>query len=359
MPRYLTLHGLRGLMALWVLVSHLVAIAWQPLSAFPAPWPMLLNGAHAVDVFIILSGFVITHLIQTKQESYGYYLWRRFCRLYPLFFFAIGLALIGVHVGFMPVHFNEAQTGAHYAVHLTMLHGLVPNNWLHNAQGSLLTPAWSVSLEWQFYLIAPLALALAGRSARWAVTLGAICLLAHRVAPTWLGAHYSYAGFLPLKLGYFPLGAISWFGVQRLLAIPETKRRMLWYGVATGPLLLTLSVSHYLGVLVWLIALGLMLTGEDRPITQIFRAKLWLLLGTWSYSVYLLHEVVIHAALFLWPNLGGGQGLHRLFWLSVISVPATLMFSALTYQLIEKPGMALGRFMERRPSSPAPPVSHA
>jgi peptidoglycan/LPS O-acetylase OafA/YrhL len=346
-------------MALWVFASHLVAIAWQPVSALPSPWNTLLNGGYGVDVFIILSGFVITHLIQTKPESYGHYLWRRFCRLYPLFFFAVSLALVGVHMGFMPMHFDESKISTHYAVHLTMLHGLVPNDWLQNAQGSLLTPAWSVSLEWQFYLVAPFALALAGRSVRFAVALGVLCLLAHRFVPGWLGSHYSYAGFLPLKLGYFFLGAVSWFGTQALLAIPNLKTRLLWYGMGAAPLLFTLSFSHYFGVLVWLVALGFLLLGEDRPATRLLNAKPLLLLGTWSYSIYLLHEIIIHATLFLWPDLGGGDGVPRLLWLSAISVPATLLFSALAYHLIEKPGMALGRRLDPRLPAPAPPSAHA
>lgn len=359
MPRYLTLHGLRGLMALWVFVSHLVAIAWLPTGALPAPWNTLLNGAHAVDVFIILSGFVITHLIQTNPQSYGHYIWRRFCRLYPLFFFAVSLALVGVYAGFTPIHFDETKTIAHYAVHLTMFHGLVPNDWLQNAQGSLLTPAWSVSLEWQFYLVAPFALALAARSARLAVTLGILCLLAHRVFPSWLGSHYSYDGFLPLKIGFFFLGSISWFGMQRLLAIRETKTRLLFYAATTAPLLVILSVNHYLGVLVWMAALLPILAGEDRPAARILNAKPWLLLGTWSYSIYLLHELVIHAVIFLFPHLGGGLGVPRLLWLSAISIPATLLFSALTYHFIEKPGMALARRPHRQPITSPSPSSHA
>lgn len=42
-------------------------------------------------------------------------------------------------------------------LHLLMLHGVVPEVLVARAPGAFLAPAWSVSLEWQFYLVAPLA----------------------------------------------------------------------------------------------------------------------------------------------------------------------------------------------------------
>src|SRR6186713_2887882 len=80
-----SLHGLRGLMAWWVVLGHsFVAVGWHV--------PLIERNTLAVDVFIMLSGFVISMLIERKAEPYGVYIVRRAFRLFPLYLVALAIS---------------------------------------------------------------------------------------------------------------------------------------------------------------------------------------------------------------------------------------------------------------------------
>src|SRR5882757_3055269 len=170
--------GLRGLLALWVFASH--ALELGPYSAAAAP----LRPNLAVDIFIILSGFVIFHLLGTG-EDYRTFITRRWFRLFPVFAvcFLIALALYGWmqvddEVAFGLGHLSNLKP--HLVAHATMLHGVVPEQILPHSARAILVPAWSISLEWQFYLVAPLLFVFAMRP-NGKLTLLVAALLALRV----------------------------------------------------------------------------------------------------------------------------------------------------------------------------------
>src|SRR5579872_2939516 len=84
MGKVRAIEGLRGVLALWVVLGHILAAAglgehWR------GPFAVLAAGGNAVDAFIIVSGFVIFYLIETARESYGRFIFRRALRLYPVY----------------------------------------------------------------------------------------------------------------------------------------------------------------------------------------------------------------------------------------------------------------------------------
>jgi peptidoglycan/LPS O-acetylase OafA/YrhL len=88
------LEGLRGLMAWWVVLGHLsVSFDWS--------LPLVDNNTLAVDVFIVLSGFVIARLIDRKAEGYAPFITRRAFRLFPLYLvvLAVSVSLLWVQLG--------------------------------------------------------------------------------------------------------------------------------------------------------------------------------------------------------------------------------------------------------------------
>ena len=166
--RFDAIEGLRGYLAWMVVADHVVS--WTGTGG-----PLGLFGGTAVKCFVIVSGYVITHLLVAKPEPYRYYILRRWMRLFPLFavtciggYFAYRSQLAVFGHGYDPATMAELQPiiesqedhfWGHVAAHSIMLHGLVPYNWLPHGDMTFSMFAWTISLECQFYTVAPVIVA--------------------------------------------------------------------------------------------------------------------------------------------------------------------------------------------------------
>jgi peptidoglycan/LPS O-acetylase OafA/YrhL len=371
--RLLPIEGLRAYLALWVLTDHVLWIAgyWQDtLVGLPK---LLASGSYAVDLFIIISGFVIMHLLNKQGEPYLQFIVRRFFRLFPVFIvlFVIAIPLSQVDLWnlthasqyLMPEQIesraaNLASWWEHIQwnlpLHLTMLHGTVPGVLIKDAPGAFLVPAWSISLEWQFYLVAPLAYA-------WAVSakpnrrigLCALCvglfLAARYVLPT-----VEYGAALPFHVEFFFLGAGSYFFYQRLAAHQRSDIAFP-VGCCLALFLFGLSGNAWslIPVGLWIASLGLLLeqpsSFSSRLVSPLLTNPLVLYLGRLSYSLYLSHILVIMVmqyALLIWvPDLS--RMVHFGVLLAGTTV-VTIAVSAVLYRYLEVPGIHAGRTLARK-----------
>jgi len=172
-------------------------------------------GVYAVDGFIILSGFVIAQLLLTKNEPYGLYIFRRFMRLFPAFIVCLAIALL-----VRPFTFGTAPSELlreaseyryfwwHLGAHASLIHGLVPIAWLPQSQLAFLPPGWSISLEFQLYLLAPLVLWWLGRfGLRGFVVLAiaSLMMLAPQVAWRLNNTWSALGAFLPQRFFVFSI----------------------------------------------------------------------------------------------------------------------------------------------------------
>lgn len=139
--------GLDGLRALSV-----AAVVWDHMYVKSNDFPILARGYLGVDVFFILSGFLITHLLLQERATRGRICLRRFylrrtLRIFPLYFLVIGLvALYFTFVG-EPSQ-QKAAFVAELPHHLTYTSNWIPLN-------TMMGITWSLSTEEQFYLIWP------------------------------------------------------------------------------------------------------------------------------------------------------------------------------------------------------------
>jgi peptidoglycan/LPS O-acetylase OafA/YrhL len=356
MPRLPALEGLRGLLALWVLFSHVTTAAGLG-EAWRGPFRILYVGTHAVDGFIILSGFVIAGLIVERRESYPRFVLRRALRLYPAFLVCLALAVallplaIRMHAEVPFPHPHNAflvrilevsaqRLPEHIAAHLTLLHAALPHSVLPLANYAILHPAWSVSLEWQFYLLAPLVL--------WGLTRGRWAALAV-IAAAW-GANGLLAGpqgFLPRHVPEFAVGIASFFlwRVRPSLAhplLPLVAAAVTWFATKSPAMTL------------WALVFGALLCPGAMGAGGVLRAltlRPMLAIGRWSYSVYLVHTLVITLALAALQALGAAAlGQWPFFALLLaLTLAGSLVASAALYRFVEAPAIALGR----RPRSAA------
>ena len=181
------LDGVRAVSILMVLARHLGLRG------------VFISGDHGVDIFFVLSGFLITTLVLREHTRTGrinlrHFYMRRVLRLYPV---VIVVLAIGVTVRVLGPAFSEAP-GVSGLLATTFYYA----NWMHgwNARAlGFLSPTWSLSIEEQFYLVwPPLVVALLARR-RAGLTIGvtaAAGALAAAAYRAWIwcdGLHWSPA----------------------------------------------------------------------------------------------------------------------------------------------------------------------
>ena len=354
--RFTCLDGLRGLLAVYVLVSHMAPFAGLP-SALVRPFS---HGEAAVDVFFILSGMVVVRSLQSFGCDRRSFLIARAARTLPAFLVVFALA---IPVQPLPTALPGMSwigpgdpgraiwsTGwpddwaVEIGAHLVMAHGLFPDAALPDVWVSFLGAAWSLSTEWQFYLlVALLAPLLGGDGPRRLVLalllLGAAALLWHTAMPP--GWHFSRA-FLPNKAAYFGLGIAS------AGALDHGRRRRLAVAFLAAVAIAVCQggAGKLAAPLVWMLCLAAQ-TGRGlpllAPLARFLRSPPLLALGRVSYPIYLINEPVQKVlALALLPLAGGDPVRFAALWLpGAVLVP--LAAASLLHRYIEAPGLRLGR----------------
>ncbi|QYZ67607.1 MAG: hypothetical protein OI74_11785 [Gammaproteobacteria bacterium (ex Lamellibrachia satsuma)] len=373
MRRIREIEGLRAFLALWVLISHVLGAAGYTSEIVEGLPQLLILGNYAVDIFIIISGFVIFLLIDQVRGNYSAYITQRFFRLYPLLFVLFLSAVVLAPLAMQ----NVTQSGAYHTekyienltyklathndwlgfnilTHLTMLHGMVPEKWVPFVPGAFLDPAWSISLEWQFYLVAPLLFSLAatrGRFARLGVIVACLAtyIMARKILP-----RVEYGAFLPFHIEFFFFGACSYF-IYRHLHNSVIKPDFLFPTAVAAVFMIYFTAGHdfrLFPIALWLVFFALMLEPKEslshRLIAPLFLNRISLWMGKVSYSIYLLHTLVItliSSVLLSYFDLARGDYFSILF---VSTLILTMIFSWLTYRYIEKPGIILGKKLSSR-----------
>ena len=138
---------------------------------------ILKAGMASLDVFFILSAFLITELLLREKELRGvpdlkaFYI-RRLLRIWPLYFFMIALA------GFVSIFDRSQPLGWAYALSFLLFAG----NWIMVFRGfpraEIIGPLWSVSFEEQFYLLWPLVVRRASKKNLIQIATGLLVLAA-------------------------------------------------------------------------------------------------------------------------------------------------------------------------------------
>ena len=278
------IEGLRGYLALWVAVGHAMQLAGylDP----PGPLKIVMQGGAAVEVFMIVSGFVISHLILVKGERYDAYIVRRFFRLYPCFLICCAIGFLSLPLWSSVVHqFHWSASGwptyvagvdalqhetsenfrAHAILHALMLHGAVPAEVLPKAPMTFLPAAWSISLEWQFYIVAPAVLALTKGAGRLAA-LVFIALGAHVLYLKGVFGSFEVESHIAGSMGLFAIGIVSRLALENLRAM---RLNPLNWTLITFALSVILF-KQFLAVAVWLPFYGYIVWGGDANRSERF-----------------------------------------------------------------------------------------
>jgi peptidoglycan/LPS O-acetylase OafA/YrhL len=347
--RLAELEGVRALMAWWVVAGH---VAWF----FSDRVGDLIHNDSAVLVFMALSGFVITGLVCDKREAYGAFMIRRVFRLWPAYLIALGLCIATLpiqasaltHAPFHPqfstirlgnIAASLAQFWPHLATHLVLAQGLVPDAMLPRGSVALLGQAWSLSVEFQFYLIAPLVVGLIslGRT-------GVVAALALGAGLFVLGGHGPLSGnaaFIGRYAPWFAVGIASYY-LWRAREHPRRTTMVAAFCVlvaAYGVYAREAAAPVWIGVLAALFWV--------RPLGRLLAHPILKRLGEASYSTYLFHML----PLLLGAYVLNGLALDRWVYMAAlvaITVVVTLAASLASYRYVERPMMRLGADLARR-----------
>jgi peptidoglycan/LPS O-acetylase OafA/YrhL len=364
MKKFDAIEGLRGWLAWAVVFSHLAY--FSDAKGIIGLYLREL-GLPAVLLFLIISGFVITHLIIERPEPYSAYLVRRFMRLFPLFavtcvlgYFANDLqanlyASYGRDPAFRNLlteiaHSDHEFFWQHLFAHTTLFHGAISDAVLPFSQYAFNMPAWSISLEWQFYLLAPIILKmlLSNRNAVvWMAVAVAIAETAYRYRLT---GTFAQPSFLPGIAGYFAVGIASRIIYPSVASTVRNPATILAIVIVVTPLL----NSRGWPLLIWVLFFtGLVLNRLDpkaRFFSKIYElaleSQLAIYFGSRSFSTYLSHVIIITICYWFWVSFFPVAP--SFFRLSALAIPLTVIAAELLYRYVEQPGIALGSNLVRR-----------
>jgi peptidoglycan/LPS O-acetylase OafA/YrhL len=175
--RYESLTLWRGLACLMVVVFHAL-IAGYPHGGPTGPLIDLLKmGWLGVPIFFVISGYCITASadnLRQNDHSAGEFFWRRFRRIYPPYWICVGVTLS--MVALFPTIFASSLSTFNSLTGLQWLGNItLTESWIHNPfhgiQALVLSPAWTLCYEEQFYLVVGLLLLLCRRWFFLAVTI--------------------------------------------------------------------------------------------------------------------------------------------------------------------------------------------
>jgi peptidoglycan/LPS O-acetylase OafA/YrhL len=351
MTRIPELDALRGLAALAIVAYHV------------APWRCPYGWA-AVDLFFVLSGYLITSIILRHNESrsflYQFYA-RRALRIWPLYYLAL---LVGVAVNVVALPRPDPLAGLPYYLTYTQN---VHRYWFAETPPFLpyFSHTWTLANEEQFYLFWPLLACAAGR--RRLVPL-AVLIVAVSVAARAAGLHWSLllarcdgfalGGLLAAVLADRPrrrLGAVRLacvpLGLASLGCLVAIAARGGLAQAAAG-MATTLLVVNLFCVSV----LGLVVVHAGRPALAALRVRWLCYMGQISYGLYMYHFFLGFGARALDRRLGLGYP----WWMPVAILLVSIAVSALSWELVERPILALkDRFRYDARPDPPPPVAAA
>lgn len=165
------LDGLRGIAILLVVVLHATEAFGRVHPIAPTTTAIVNVGFTGVDLFFVLSGFLISGILLASKESPSYFrvfYIRRTLRIFPLYYAYLGLIFVVLPLVSEQIRSNYAELRAHQLWYWTYLGNVA--NAIHGGwrmDGALTGHFWSLAVEEQFYLIWPtVVLFLSARSLR-------------------------------------------------------------------------------------------------------------------------------------------------------------------------------------------------
>ncbi|MGA9658598.1 MAG: acyltransferase [Asticcacaulis sp.] len=344
------LTGLRGIAAVYVVMFHA-----NGLHPFPE-WvrPFIKHGYIAVDLFFLLSGFVMamTYAGLFQQgfdlKNFKRFLLLRLARIYPLYLLMTLITAVTITTVLSDTYRfgDDVLRALPYNITMTHVWGLAY---------AIVPPSWSISTEWAAYLLFPVFIWLA----RWLPLRFALIgagaafglLIAVAFGPHWMTLDYHLAGQLDIVHSYAPgtiLRCLASFYIG--LVAYRSKDYISWKWATPlvfAMLCLLCFKATDLGLIVVFTALIMALSHDKGAVARLLQTRLIYWLGVVSYALYLVHDLIQKILLQAFPAWGFDFGISKMAWV-FISFALALAVAALAHYGFEKPTRQWSRNLIKR-----------
>jgi peptidoglycan/LPS O-acetylase OafA/YrhL len=336
------IQGLRAVAVLSILVFH-ADPAWLP------------GGFVGVDIFFVISGFVITSIVMRDIErntfSLADFYRKRVARIFPALYAMLAASLVAGCFLLIPSDFEElAKTTLATIFYVSNVVFMQLSGYFDGAaEMKPLLHTWSLAVEEQFYLVYPLALLLVARfGRRWLPLAFAAGIIGSLALCVWLlRGHASAAFYLsPPRAFELLIGAAAAALPQARVASHSLREGLAWLGAG----LIAASIALYsadmafpgLAALPPTIGTGLIiLAGRDEAtrVGRLLSNRAFVYVGALSYSLYLWH----------WPLIVYTRHLTDaplLAWQAAALIALSLVAAAASYRFVEQPFQRGGRLAD-------------
>ena len=353
------LDGVRGLAIFGVLISHFVPVL---ADAFGTPWARAMVayaglGAWGVDLFFVLSGFLITGILIETRDSPDYwrsFFGRRALRIFPLYYVFLGVLCLTNPPAHEPwklwLHLSNWRSDLGISSNIYTWH------------------FWSLAIEEQFYFVWPVLLGMLP-----ARRIGPICLcvamasMVARATAAWSGAGIeTLHRMTPFSLDGLAIGSyLAWAVRHRPIAADRLMRMAPWICLASAAAIYALGKFEipFAAVMVFgraIVSIGggaLVLMAVARP-TLSGRLLAWpplRMLGKYCYGLYLLHPIIVVKVMTRtqWFATHLPSWMLPLAWIAslIVGLMASLVLARLSWRLIESPCLSMKRYFPYRPAA--------
>lgn len=335
------LTSIRGIAAWWVVLFHSQLFLGEMLS--PSVRTFVSFGFLAVDLFFILSGFVIylnyySRVDAQNPKSIITFYWNRFARIYPLHFVML-LGYLALAVSFF--YFSSSGRPPESYGARSFLESLFLVQTWGNGYLTWNVPSWSISSEWTVYLVFPLIAVVFSKYIATPVRLVTISILAFALLV------YRFKSSEVVSIGdniiemaltrtffEFLLGCVigSLYVNYRNLLVKVRYPAIVLFLVCSG-VFMVYRFNDYFVIPVAFFCLILFLSVDDSFVSRLLSNRVLVYLGEISYSTYMVHYFIYDLLKAGWGNIYNSVGYVEL----AASLVTVLLFSVLLHHGVEMP----------------------
>lgn len=328
-------------------IDGLRALAVVPVIFFHAGFQIFSGGFVGVDVFFVISGYLITTIIINEMDAGDFSLLnfytRRAKRILPALFLVMLVCLPFAAFSFLPIAMKDFSQSlvAVSAFISNVLFWTESGYFEADAELKPLLHTWSLAVEEQYYIIFPLFLMITWKlGRRWILAMLAVISVSSLAFAQWSAYHDPAAAFylLPTRAWELLIGAIAAFYLQRReIRLPHSAHQI---GSLLGLALILYAISvydeatpfpgfHALAPTVGTVLI-ILFAVPGTWVSQLLSAKVFVGLGLISYSAYLWHQ-----PLFAFTRYNSTVEPSAI--LMLVLCMATLPLAFLSWRFVEKP----------------------